>query len=275
MAGCCHYIIRVIVKGGGEEVRTGISAGQRLAPLQQRFIRLGFEALEEKEGIRLLFSLCRYRPECDQLIEGCVKDFGSLRSLLSASTEELERAGVCERGLVVIRLIRELPKEVLKEKILERPVYESSQEVFDYLGYTMRDLDKEVFKVLYLNNRNQIIDTADLFEGTLDSIPIRPREIIESTLAHKATALIFAHNHPTGDPSPSKSDKQLTRDLVFVGNILQIRVLDHIIIGENRYFSFADEGLIEKYNLNFLNLKIRAVFDNEAAYFKKLAAVSR
>ena len=91
------------------------SAGQRRTLLQQKFIRLGFEALEEKEGIRLLFSLCRYRPACDQCIEGCVKDFGSLRRLVSASTEELERAGVCDRGLVVIRLIRELPEEVLKE----------------------------------------------------------------------------------------------------------------------------------------------------------------
>ena len=68
---------------------------------------------------------------------------------------------------------------------------------------------------------------------------------------------IFVHNHPSGDPVPSKSDKQLTRDLVFVGKIIQIKVLDHIVIGENRYFSFADEGLIEKYELDFLNYRIR------------------
>jgi len=160
-----------------------------------------------------------------------------------------------------IKLLHELPEEVLKQKIIEQSIYKSSKEFFEYLSYSMRDLEKEIFKVIYLNNRNQIIDAADLFEGTLEGIPIRPREIVESAIKHKATALIFAHNHPSGDPTPSKSDKQLTRDLVFIGMILQIRVLDHIIIGENRYFSFADEGLIQKYEYNFLNLKIRGAFE--------------
>jgi len=157
--------------------------------------------------------------------------------------------------------VREIATEILRQRIVEQSVYKSAKEVFDYLNYAMRDLKKEVFKVIYLNNRNQIIETEDLFEGTLESILIRPREIVESVIEHGAAALIFAHNHPTGDPTPSKSDKQLTRDLVFIGNMLQIKVLDHIIIGENTYFSFADDGLIQKYEDNFLNLKIRGVFD--------------
>ncbi|MBA7692568.1 hypothetical protein ES703_101135 [subsurface metagenome] len=86
--------------------------------------------------------------------------------------------------------------------------------------------------------------------------------------------MIFAHNHPTGDPTPTKSDKQLTRDLVFIASMLQIKVLDHIIIGENTYFSFADDGLIQKYEDNFLNLKIRGVFDVGVHYGKNLPAVS-
>ena len=85
--------------------------------------------------------------------------------------------------------------------------------------------------------------------------------------------MYFVHNHPSGDPTPSKSDKQLTRDLVFLGNVLQIKVLDHIIVGENRYFSFADEGLIQKYEDNFLNLKIRGVHDI-SLYFKRLGRVA-
>ena len=121
-------------------------------------------------------------------------------------------------------------------------------------------------KAIYLNSRNQIADTEDLFEGTLESIPIRPREIVESALKHSAAAIIFVHNHPSGDPTPSKSDKRFTRDLVFIGNIIEVKVLDHIIIGGNRYFSFADEGLIEKYEDSFLNLRIRGVFDSGAGY---------
>ena len=235
----------------------------RLASLQKRFVRLGFDALEEEDEIRLVFSLCRYCPECDEEIEKCIKNFKDLRELLSASEEKLQRMGICPRGSFTIRLLRELPEEVLKQKILERSVYKSPQEIFDYLRYSMRDLDKEVFKVIYLDKRDKIIDAVDLFEGMLDSISIRPREIMGSAIAHNATGLIFAHNHPTGDPTPSRTDKQLTRELVFVGLIMQIKVLDHIIIGEDRYFSFADDKLIEKYEDDFLNLRIRAAFDIE------------
>jgi len=130
----------------------------------------------------------------------------------------------------------------------------------------MRDLQKEVFKAIYLSSRNQIISTEDLFEGTLEGIPIRPREIVESVIKHSAAAVIFVHNHPSGHPTPSKSDTRFTRDLVFMGNIIEVKVLDHIIIGGNRYFSFADEGLIRKYEDHFLNLKIRGVFDSGAGH---------
>jgi len=138
----------------------------------------------------------------------------------------------------------------------------------------MRDLKKEVFKAIYLNSRNQIINTEDLFEGSLESIPIRPREIVESALKQDAATIIFVHNHSSGDPAPSKSDKQLTRDLVFIGNIIEVKVLDHIIIGGNRYFSFADAGLIEKYEDNFLNLRIQRVFDSGAGNRQYLHTVS-
>ncbi|MFC1949788.1 RadC family protein [Chloroflexota bacterium] len=134
------------------------------------------------------------------------------------------------------------------------------------LYHSMRDLKAEVLKAIYLNSRNQVIEAQDLFEGTLESIPIRPREIVENAISHGTAAIIFVHNHPSGDLSPSKSDKQFTRDLVFIGEIIQIKVLDHIIIGGNRYFSFADEGLIEKYGLDFLNFRIRNVGDSRESY---------
>jgi len=232
-----------------------------LTPLQKRFIRTGFEGFSDEEYIGLLLSLFLSPRECKKLTKECIERFGNLRRFVSASLEELQQTGIPPPCIYCIRLLHELPVAVLKQKIIEKPVYKSSKEVFDYLYYSMRDLKKEVFKVIYLNNRSQIIDTSDLFDGTLEDIPIRPREIVESAIRHSATALIFVHNHPSGDPTPSKSDKLLTRDLVFIGHILQIKVLDHIIIGENRFFSFADGGLIEKYEDNFLNLRIRSLFD--------------
>jgi len=232
-----------------------------LTPLQEKFVKSGFEGFDDQDTIELLLSLVLPPRHCRQLAKECIERFKNLRGLFSASTQELQGAGVTVPCMFCIKLLHELPAEVLRERIIEQPVHSSPKEVFDYLYYSMRDLTKEVFKAIYLNNRNQIIDTADLFEGTLDSLPIRPREIVESAIEHKAAALIFVHNHPTGDPTPSRSDKQLTRDLVFVGNIIQIKVLDHIIIGENRYFSFADEGLIQKYNDDFMNIRIRRLDD--------------
>jgi len=239
---------------------SGALQGQ-LKPVQQKFIRSGLESLSDQECIELLLGLCLSHRQCRQKAEECIERFGNLRRFVSASSEELQQVGISLPCVFCIKLLRELPVAVLKQNIIEKPVYKSSKEVFDYLYYSMRDLKKEVFKVIYLNRRSQIIDTVDLFEGTLEDIPIRPREIVESAIKYNAAAQIFIHNHPSGDPTPSKSDKQLTRDLVFVGHILQIKVSDHIIIGENRYFSFADQGIIEKYEDNFLNLRIRGVFD--------------
>jgi DNA repair protein RadC len=121
----------------------------------------------------------------------------------------------------------------------------------------MRDLKKETFRVIYLNSQNQIIDIAELFEGTVNVSVIHPREVIEGALKHNAVSRIFVHNHPSGNPAPSQNDRAVTRELVYAGSIMQIKVLDHIIIGDNTYFSFAGEGLIEAYALDFLNLKTR------------------
>jgi len=243
-----------------------VTSGRRLTPLQERFIRSGFEGFTDQETIELLLSLALPHRECKKQAKECIERFKNLRGLLTASRQELERVGITPPCMFCIKLLHELPTEVLRQKIVEQPAYRSPEELFNYLCYSMRDLKKEIFKVIYLNSRNQIIDTADLFEGTLENIPIHPREIVESAINRNASALIFAHNHPSGDPNPSKSDKQLTRDLVFIGNIMQIKVLDHIIIGGNTYFSSADAGLIRKYEDNFLNLRIRALIEKSKNY---------
>ena len=138
---------------------------------------------------------------------------------------------------------------------MDKPFYRSSQEVFDYLYHSMRDLNTEVFKVIFLDVQNQVIEVEDLFEGTLTASSVYPREIMKSAIKHNAASLIFAHNHPSGNPAPSESDEEITRDLLLAANIMQIEVLDHIIIGENKYFSFADDGLIEEFELNVMSLR--------------------
>ncbi|MBU4203503.1 MAG: hypothetical protein KKD59_06080, partial [Acidobacteria bacterium] len=104
-------------------------------------------------------------------------------------------------------------------------------------------------KVLFLNTKNQILEEKTFFEGTVDTSAVYPREIFKQALLLHASSLIFIHNHPSGDPTPSDNDKAITRELVQAGITMQIKILDHIIIGNNRYFSFADAGLLHSYEV--------------------------
>jgi len=224
--------------------------------LRQKFLKSGIKGFHDYEIVELLLTLGTPRKDCKPQAKEAIKRFKTLRGVLQAPPEELQKInGIGPSNIFGIKLIQEVPQEFLKEKVLDKSYCKSSKEVFDYLYFSMRDLSKERFKVMFLNIQNQVIEVEDLFEGTLTASAIYPREIMEKAIKHNAAALIFAHNHPSGNSTPSDDDKRITRDLLFVGNMMQIRVLDHIIIGDNNYYSFADEGLIEEYNLNFANLQ--------------------
>jgi len=219
-------------------------------------MKSGVSGFHDYEIVELLLTLGTPRKDCKQQAKEAIRKFKTLREVLEAPMEELrEIKGIGLHSVFGIKLVQEVAREFLKEKILEKPICKSSKEIFDYLYHSMRDLKKEVFKVIFLDGKNQITDIEDLFEGTLNISSIYPREVIKSAIKNNSVSLIFAHNHPSGNPEPSQSDKDVTEDLVFTGNLMQIKVLDHIIIGDNKYFSFADDGLIEEYNLNFLSMK--------------------
>ncbi len=226
--------------------------------LRERFLKSGISGFQDYEVVELLLSLGTPRRDCKQAAKEAIKRFQTLRGVLEAPTEELQEIdGIGAHSAFGIKLIQEVAREFLKAKMMERPFYTSSQEVFDYLYHAMRGLKKEVFKVLYLTSRNQIIDTVDLSSGTINSSSVSYREVIEGAIRNNAAALIFVHNHPSGATAPSVSDKNLTRELVSAGKIMNIKVLDHIIIGDNKYFSFAGEGLIEEYETDYLNQLLR------------------
>jgi DNA repair protein RadC len=226
--------------------------------LREKFITSGLAGFHDYEIVELLLTLGSPRKDCKQPAKEALKKFKTLRGVMEASLEELQEIkGIGPQNAFGIKLVQEVAREFLRERIIDKPIYTSSRQVFEYLFHSMRDLKKEVFKVIFLNNQNQIIDTADLFEGTVNSGVISPREVMESAIKQYAAHLLFVHNHPSGNPEPSRSDKELTRDLIYAASIMQLKVLDHIIIGDNRHFSFADEGLIQEYELDFLNLKIR------------------
>ena len=224
--------------------------------LRERFNQSGLAAFLDYEIVELLLTLGTPRKDCKPQAKEAIKKFGTLRGVLEAPPEELRKIkGITAYNIFVIKFMQEIARVFLKEQVLDKPYCRSSREVFDYLYHSMRDLKKEVFKVMFLDSQNHVVDIEDLFEGTLNASAVYPREIIQGAVKHHAAALIFVHNHPAGNPQPSDNDKQITQDLVFAGSIMQIKVLDHIIIGDNRYFSFADAGLMEEYHSDFLSLK--------------------
>jgi DNA repair protein RadC len=231
------------------------SAGHRKR-LREKFLRSGLGGFHDYEIIELLLTLGSPRRDCKLQAKEVLKKFKTLRGALAASPAELQEIdGIGPHSAFGIKLVQEVAAEFLRQRVIDKPVYKTGKEIFEYLYHSMRDLKTELFKVIYLNGQNQIIEIVDLFEGTVNASSVYPREIMRDAIKHDAVSLIFVHNHPSGDPEPSKYDKEVTRDLVFAGNIMRMRVLDHIIIGNDRYYSFAAEGLIEEYETDFLSLR--------------------
>jgi len=225
--------------------------------LREKFIKSGISGFHDYEIIELLLTLGTPRKDCKQEAKESMKRFKTLRGVLEASTDELQEIrGIGPHNVFGIKLFQEISERYLKERIIGKKIQlKSSKEVYDYLFQSMQKDKKEIFKVMFLDGKNRLIEAEDLFEGSLTSSVVYPREIMKQAIKHNAANLIFVHNHPSGDPDPSPSDKDITKELLFAGNLMQIKVLDHIIIGDNKYFSFADEGLIKEYDLNFLSLK--------------------
>jgi len=223
--------------------------------LREKFIRSGVSGFYDYEIVELLLTLGTPRKNCKQQAKESIKKFKSLKGVLEAPMEKLQEIdGIGPHNAFGIKLFQEISERYLKERIIGKKIkLKSPKEVYDYLFQSMQKNEKEIFKVLFLDAKNRIINTEDLFEGTLNSSVVYPREIMKKAINYNAVSLIFVHNHPSGNPEPSQSDKDITKNLVNAGKVMQIKILDHIIIGDNKYFSFADDGLIEEYNLDYLS----------------------
>jgi DNA repair protein RadC len=240
-----------------ESVSCDSGSGHRQR-LKEKFLIGGLRGFLDYEIVELLLTLGTPRRDCKRQAKEAMERFKVLRRVLEADEAELrEIKGIGPHNVFGIRLVQEVARRFLKEKMLSRPVCHSSKEVFDYLYHSLRDAKTERFKVLFLDAKNYILEERTFFEGTVDSSAVYPREVIKAAVRYCASSLIFVHNHPSGDPEPSESDREITKELVFATNIMQIKVLDHIIIGNNCYFSFADRGLIDEYERCLHNVRSR------------------
>jgi DNA repair protein RadC len=224
--------------------------------VRERFRKGGLSALADYEVVELLLTLGQPRSDCKPIAKEAIKRFKTLRGVLEATPEELQEVpGIGPNNCVAIRLIAEAARELLKEKVADQPIVGTPEQVKDYLNASMGGLKKEVFKVIYLDNQNRVIEVADMFEGTVNASAVWVREVIEGALKRRAAAMIFVHNHPSGSTTPSQQDRDITRDLVFAASAVGIRALDHIIVGGDKHFSLASEGMMDRYVAEFQGLR--------------------
>jgi DNA repair protein RadC len=212
--------------------------------LRQRFLDHGIDAFTDAEVLEILLAFGTPRKDCKEQARALLKRFKTFSGVLDAEKKDLLGVkGVGPKNSFALSFIKSAADRYLRQRIRERSYLKSSDEVIDYLLHSMRGLGIEVFMVIYLDSSLAIIESEVVAEGTVNVNSVYPREIIKKALAHNASALIVAHNHPSGSLKPSAQDKQLTRSLCLACSMMQIRLLDHLIIGDGHY-SFADNGLM-------------------------------
>ncbi len=224
--------------------------------LRKRYLEGGLERFSDEEVVEFLLTLGTPRGDLKPQAREALKRFGSLSGVLSAPIDKLTQIkGIGPKNALYLSLAHQVARRYLRDRASHAPFFHNSREVFDYLFHSMKDLKREVFKVLFLTRKNELIEERDMFQGTLAATAVYPREIISAALEIKAAALVFVHNHPSGDPHPSGEDNRITKELVWAAKLLQIQVLDHIIIGNGRYFSYADQGILSRFETEYMRMK--------------------
>jgi DNA repair protein RadC len=224
--------------------------------LRDKFLENGIDAFSDEELIELLLSFGTPRSDCKQAAREALKKFGSLPAVLDAPSHKLQKIkGLGPKNIFALHFIQGAARRYLQQRLTGKTFISSSKEVADYLIYTMRGLEHEVLSVVFLDASYAIITTEVVAEGTITVNTIYPRELIKKALAFNASALVIAHNHPSGNLKPSKQDIELTRSLFLVCSFMHIKLLDHLIIGDGEtVFSFSDHGLMKEIQMQCKNI---------------------
>lgn len=212
---------------------------------RERLIAYGAEALTDAELLAIFLRTGRKGISSIALAHELLDKFGGLNNLLNADFRTLcNTSGLGSAKFCQLRAGLELSLRYLQEPLQRGPTLSTTIATKQFLIRKMRHLKNETFAVLFLDSHNRLIAYEELFQGTVNSTTIHLRIIIERALAHPTVGLIFAHNHPSGDPAPSQADKNLTHEFIKALAALELSVKDHIIIGHTTAFSFAEAGLI-------------------------------
>lgn len=214
--------------------------------LRERYAKNGYEALQDYEIIELLLTFVKQRVDTKPLAKQLIKKYGTIEEILKADIKDLkETEGIGDITAVFLNFIGDIAACSFKDKAEKQKIsFRNKNQLISYLRNDIGFSKNEEFKVLFLNSVNEIIETEILFTGTIDKSAVYPRKILERALYHNARSIVFVHNHPSGNVSPSQKDIELTEEMKRFFKIVDINVLDHIIITKNSHFSFLEEGII-------------------------------
>lgn len=219
-------------------------AGHR-ARLRERLLEGGSEALADYEVLEFLLFGGNPRGDTKPLAKALLKHFGSLSAVLDAEPGALRQVpGMGEAGIGAVKIAALAARRMARSEVVQMPLLGSWQALIDYLTIDMANLTVERVRVLYMNAQNRLILDHKVGDGTIDEAAIHPREVIRKAFDIGASALILVHNHPSGNPEPSRADIQITNRIAEAGRLLGITVHDHVIIGKGVHVSLRAKGLI-------------------------------
>ncbi len=217
---------------------------------REKLLKHGEQVLSNAELLAILIRTGTAGKSAIDLGRELLNKFKSLRAMSGVDVSEFkEISGLKDAKIAQLKAAIELGRRMMSEEKAFQGVVKSSADVVDFLMPLMRDLKKEVFKILLLDKGNHVSEVIDIDVGTVDRVNPSVRDILMTALKYQSPSMILTHNHPSGNTEPSEADKRLTKDLVKVALAMELRIFDHVIIGENSYFSFADNGLIEEYEM--------------------------
>ncbi|SFR00247.1 RadC family protein [Poseidonocella sedimentorum] len=215
------------------------------ARLRERFLNGGAGALPDYEMLELV--LFRAIPRCDvkPLARELLELFGDFNGVLSAPIPRLLKVnGVGPAVVCELKIVEAAAHRLSRSRVMERPVVSTWKALIDYCHATMSHRETEQFRILFLDRKNVLIADEEQAEGTVDHVPVYPREVVKRALEINASAIILVHNHPSGDPTPSDADIAMTNQILDAADVMGITLHDHIIVGKSKELSFRTEGYL-------------------------------
>lgn len=233
---------------------TGHNSGETAPPkphyhghrgrVRERVLKAGVEALADYELLELLLFYSIERIDTKPMAKALLERFGTLGDVFAAEAAQLREFEIDQRTLVHFKAMREVGRRLAERKVKDMPVLTNWQQLIDYCHAALAHEKTEQFRILFLDRKNVLIADEVQQRGTIDHTPVYPREVVKRALALNAAALILVHNHPSGDPKPSRDDIEMTREIKAASEALGIGIHDHLVIGRKGHASFRNLGLL-------------------------------